>query len=204
MAETDDWLAAARRTLNGETVPPTGNAPDGPVAMVVVPADMAIDPHLLCGAAPGTFYVIRVPGGLVPPSAGDSSDRSIAAALEFAVRVAAVDCIIVMTHPECGMLRCLLDEEAPRAGLMLEGQFLPGWTRMIAPAVARAARADISPADRKRFCAQEMIRVSVENLMTYPFVLDGAYSGRLGIHGWYCDAASRTLACFDPASDRFV
>ncbi len=204
MAEIDNWLAAARRTLNGETVPPTGNAPDGPVAMVVAPADMAIDPHTLCGAAPGTLYVIRVPGGLVPPSSGDGADRSIAAALEYAVRVAEVDRIILLTHPECGMLRCLLDDEAPRAGLMLEGQFLPGWTRLIAPAVARATRADISPADRRRFCAQEMIRVSVENLMTYPFVLDGAYSGRLGIHGWYCDAAGGTLACFDPAKDRFV
>jgi carbonic anhydrase len=144
MAEIDNWLAAARRTLNGETVPPTGNAPDGPVAMVVAPADMAIDPHTLCGAAPGTLYVIRVPGGLVPPSSGDGADRSIAAALEYAVRVAEVDRIILLTHPECGMLRCLLDDEAPRAGLMLEGQFLPGWTRLIAPAVARATRADIS------------------------------------------------------------
>ncbi|MFT5440375.1 MAG: hypothetical protein ACI9MJ_002247 [Alphaproteobacteria bacterium] len=70
---------------------------------------------------------------------------------------------------------------APRAGLMLEGQFLPGWTRLIAPAVARAARADKSLAERKRFCAQEMIRVSVENLMTFPFVLGGAYSVRFGI-----------------------
>jgi len=165
---------------------------------------MAIDPHQLCGVPPGLFYVVRVPGGLVPPSARDSMDRSIAAALEYAVRVAAVDQIILLTYPDCGMLHCLLDEEAPRAGLMLEGQFLPGWTRLIAPAVARAARADISLAERKRFCAQEMIRVSVENLMTYPFVLDGAYSGRLGIHGWYCDAASGTLACFDPANDRFV
>ena len=204
MAKTDDWLAAARRTLSGETVAPTGDALAGPQAVVFAPADMAIDPHQLCGAAPGLFYVVRVPGGLVPPSAGDSMDRSIAAALEYAVRVAAVDQIILLTHPDCGMLRCLLDEEAPRAGLMLKGQFLPGWTRLIAPAVARAARADISLAERKRFCAQEMIRVSVENLMTYPFVLDGAYSGRLGIDGWYCDAASGTLACFDPANDRFV
>lgn len=204
MDRIDDWLAAARRIMGGENAPVTGDSPDGPQAMVIAPADMAIDPHTLCGAAPGTFYVLRLPGGLVPPSAGEAADRSVGAALEYAVGVAAVEHIILLTHPDCGMLRCLLDEEAPRAGLMLEGQFLPGWTRLIAPAVARAARADISLADRKRFCAQEMIRVSIENLMTWPFVLDGAYSGRLGIHGWYCDAAAGTLASFDPANDRFV
>lgn len=204
MSEINSWTDAARQALERKPVPPAGGAETVPKAVIVAPADFPIDPHRLCGVAPGTFYVIRVAGGLVPPASGNGADQGIAAALEYAVRIAAVAHVILITHPDCGMLRCLLDEEAPRAGFMLEGDFLPAWTGLIAPAIARASRADISLADRQRFCAQEMIRVSIEHLMTYSWILDAAYSGRLGLHGWYCDPTGGTFACFDPANDRFA
>ena len=204
MSEINSWTDAARQTLERKPVPPAGGGEAVQKAMIVAPADFPIDPHRLCGVAPGTFYVIRTAGGLVPPSSGTGTDQGIAAALEYAVRIAAVEHVILITHPDCGMLRCLLDEEAPRAGYMLEGDFLPAWTRLIAPALARAGRADISLAERQRFCAQEMIRVSIEHLMTYSWILDAAYNGRLGLHGWYCDPSCGTLACFDPENDRFA
>jgi carbonic anhydrase len=202
MAETNDWIAAARQALTGAT-PGARPSSTGFRAVVFAPPDLPLEPHELCGAPAGAFYIIRIAGGLVPPAGGAGADGSVAASLEYALRIAGIGRIVILTHSECGMLRGLLDEDAPNAGLMLEGEFLPRWSHQIAPAIARAARADITPEERRRFCAQELIRVSIENLMTYPWVLDGAYSGRIRIDGWHIDGASGTLSCFDPAEDRF-
>lgn len=200
MADIGAWLANARQGLASLEDRDSGRFR----ALVFAPPDLPVEPHALCGAPPGAFYTVRIAGGLVPPSAGDAADGSVAASLEYALGIAEIDTILILTHSECGLLRGLLDETAPRAGLMLEGEFLPRWSRQIAPAIARVARADISPEERKRFCAQEMIRVSIENLMTYPWVIDGAYSGRLGIHGWHIDGLTGTISSFDPSEDLFV
>jgi carbonic anhydrase len=200
----NEWIGAARKALTDGTGTPENNVPGGFMALVFAPPDLSVDPHDLCGVPPGAFYIVRIAGGLVPPSAGAAADSSVAASLEYALGIADIDTILILTHSECGLLRCLLDETAPRAGLMLEGEYLPRWSQQIAPAIARAARADISPEDRKRFCAQELIRVSIEHLMTYPRVLDGAYSGRIAIHGWQIDSASGAIARFDPMEDVFL
>ena len=96
-----------------------------PIAVMVTAADFAIDPHYLTGANPGTFYVLRNAGGLVPPGGGDGIDLATGASLEFAVQIHAVQHIVVMTSPHCGLLNCLLNEDADGIGAVVGGQFLP-------------------------------------------------------------------------------
>ena len=47
------------------------------------------------------------------------------------------------------------------------------------------------------------MRVSFENLMTYQWVLDPVFDGRLTLHGWYCDASNGVFARFNPGTDAF-
>jgi carbonic anhydrase len=199
------WIDRAREVLAGGG---PSSAPQPAIARtlaaVVAPGDFPFDIHAICGVARGTFYEIRTTGGLIPPAAGDGQDGAVGAALEFAVRALEVEHIILLAHPDCGLLHRLLDPEAAQAGLMVQGDFLARWTAAIGPAIARAGRADIGLAERKRFCAQEVVRVSIEGLMTYPWILDRAFEGALAIHGWYCDVAAGTLTVFDPESDRFA
>ena len=174
-----------------------------PIAVMVTAADFAIDPHYLTGANPGTFYVLRNAGGLVPPGGGDGIDLATGASLEFAVQIHAVQHIVVMTSPHCGLLNCLLNEDADGIGAVVGGQFLPNWTKLVGSAINRVANKKISREDRIRIFSQELIRISFENLMTYPWILDRVFSGSISLHGWYCDEVEGIFSCFDPSTDEF-
>ena len=49
-----------------------------------------------------------------------------------------------------------------------------------------------------------MVRDSIENLMTYPWVSELVFGGALGLHGWYLDEAARQIRRLDPETDEFV
>ena len=193
-------IARKQATTAGSGFP--GNRQD-PIAAFVAAADFAIDPHHLTGAKPGTFYVIRNCGGLVTPGGGDGMDLSIGASLEFAVQVYAVQHIIVMTSPHCGLLNCLLNEDADGVAAIVGGHYLPNWAQLTASAINRVASKKIPTEDRIRIFSQELIRISFENLMTYPWILDNVFSGSIALHGWYCDEVEGVFSWFDPATDEF-
>lgn len=203
----DSWINTARRAVHDGAVARHADiaATGIPRAALIAAPDFPIDPVLLTGASPGEIYEIRNVAGLVPPSAGADIDRSVGAALEFAVRIYGVRHIVLLAHPGCGLVRCLIDEDAAGANIVAQGQFLPSWTSLAASALSRAlARVDLPEDERARWCCQEIMRVSFENLMTYQWVLDPVFDGRLTLHGWYCDARNGHFSRFDPATDDFI
>ena len=175
-----------------------------PAAIFIAASDFSIDPHSLTGASPGTFYIIRNAAGIVAPGEGKGADLSIGAALEFAVKVYKVRHIILMASPGCGLLKCLLDEEAKDIKSLVEGQYLPSWINLTASAISRVASGNLTNEERKRICSQELAKISFENLMTYPWILDGLYDGSITLHGWYYDAENGQFSWFEPANDDFV
>ena len=201
------WLAHAKQIIRQKQATTSSLGFSGkrqdPIAALVAAADFAIDPHHLTGANPGTFYVIRNSGGLVTPGGGDGMDLSIGASLEFAVQVYAVRHIVVMTSPHCGLLNCLLNEDADGIAAIVGGQYLPKWTQLTASAINRVANKKIPAENRIGIFSQELIRTSFENLMTYPWILDRVFNGSIALHGWYCDEVEGVFSCFDPGTDEF-
>ena len=175
-----------------------------PKAIFIAASDFSIDPHGLTGALPGTFYIIRNAAGIVAPGQGKGVDSSIGASLEFAVKIYKVRHIIVMASPGCGVLNCLLDEEAKDINSLVDGQYLPSWINLAASAIIRVASGNFTNEERKRICSQELAKISFENLMTYPWILDGLYDGSITLHGWYYDAANGQFSWFNPTDDDFV
>lgn len=200
------WIDNARAFSTGSAAfaRASGAEIGSPLAALIAPSDLSLDTMTLTGASMGEIYDIRTVAGLVPPSAGDAIDRTVGAALEFAAIVYGVRHIVLISHPGCGLVRCLLDQDGPGATAVLHGQFLPSWTAMAASAVSRVLNADIADDLRPRLCCEEMLRVSFENLMTYQWVLDRVFDGQLQLHGWYCDPDSGIFASFDPGTDAFI
>ena len=175
-----------------------------PKAIFIAASDFSIDPHGLTGACPGTFYVIQNAAGIIAPGQGKGADLSIGATLEFAVKIYKVRHIIVMASPGCGVLNCLLDEEAKDINSLVDGQYLPSWISLAASAISRVANGNFTNEERKRICSQELMKISFESLMTYPWILDGLYDGSITLHGWYYDAANGQFSWFDPTNDDFI
>jgi carbonic anhydrase len=48
-----------------------------------------------------------------------------------------------------------------------------------------------------------MVLLSLENLLTYPWVKDKVLAGKISINGWYFDFQTGSLEVFNPTSHTF-
>lgn len=162
--------------------------PQKPQAMMISCSDSRIDPSLKFGVEPGDIFMVRNVANLVPPYAPDGEYHGTSAALEFAVLVLEVKDIIVMGHARCGGIRALVQHQE-QAAL----DFVASWMKIAQPAYDRAAGAAQDEETLQRCCEQEAVKVSLENLMTFPWIKSRVAAGKLAIHGWYFDLESGLL-----------
>ena len=149
-----------------------------PRALVIGCSDSRTDPQMVFNAAPGELFVIRNVANLVP--------HGISAAIEFAVRALKVPQIIVMGHAMCGGIAALLNG-APAEVTDFVGQ----WVGIAEPARRRAMAA---PAERRQdVCERESVRLSLDNLMTFPWIKSAIEADQLELHGCFFDIRSGIL-----------
>jgi len=167
-----------------------------PRAMVVACSDSRVDPTMIFNVEPGELFILRNVANLVPPYQPDLAFHATSAALEFAVRVLEVTDLIVMGHAMCGGIGVLL--RGPPSGA---GDFLMPWMRIAEPAKRRVlARAS---ADPQSDCEQESVKLSLENLLTFPWIADRVAQGQLTLTGSIFDIRSGVLALLN-AEGRFA
>ncbi len=163
-----------------------------PPAMVIACADSRVAPEMIFDCAPGEIFVVRNVSALVPPYAPDTANHGTSAALEFAVTALNVRSIVVLGHSLCGGIRALM--KGPEGG---HGDFIESWM-----AIAHAARqrvcdsSDISADDfeaRCHACEHEAIRVSLANLMTFPWIAQRVRAGSLELAGLHFDVETGAL-----------
>jgi carbonic anhydrase len=164
-----------------------------PTAAIIACSDSRLDPSAIFGAVPGGLFVVRNVANLVPPYAPDAAYHGTSAALEFAVRGLQVSMIVVMGHAMCGGVRALV-EGAP--GTLSD--FVMPWMRIAERARERTLACDSpsgtwTPQDRLTACEHETVRVSIENLLTFPWIAERVASGQLTLHGAFYGIATGRL-----------
>jgi carbonic anhydrase len=157
-----------------------------PRALVIACSDSRTDPQMVFNAAPGELFVVRNVANLVPPYGPDDQPHGVSSAIEFAVRVLRVRDIVVLGHAMCGGIKALL-EGAPAD----VSDFIPQWVRIAEPARARAMLKPIG--ERHDFCEHESVRLSLANLMTFPWIETAVRSGSLTLHGCFFGIRSGVL-----------
>jgi len=171
-----------------------------PKTMVVACCDARVDPAIVLDCAPGDLFVIRNVANLVPPAESRNSGRhGTSAALEFGVRNLAVEHIIVLGHAQCGGIRSLF------SGSGESGSYINSWMRMAEGVHAEVLRdlSGASPQQQLTACEQRAILVSLDNLMTFPWVRERVEEGKLALHGWYFDIEHGQMLQYVPASRTF-
>ena len=91
-----------------------------------------------------------------------------------------------MGHAMCGGIHALL-HGAPDAA----GDFVAHWVNIAERAKLRALH--FPPEKRQDYCQRESVRLSLENLMTFPWVRDPVAAGKLALHGCFFDIRSGIL-----------
>jgi carbonic anhydrase len=180
-AERDRYEALAKRGQNPHT-------------LVVSCSDSRVDPQTVFGAGPGELFVVRNIAGLVPACQRDAGYHGTSAALEFGVRVLKVGRLVVLGHAQCGGVRAMVQGAPAEAR-----DFVEPWMRIAEVVVPHA---DNAPADLLAHCETEVVRLSLANLLTFPWIDEAVAAGRLELHGFRFDIRTGVLARLD--GDRMV
>jgi carbonic anhydrase len=162
-----------------------------PRTMVIACSDSRVDPQMIFSAAPGELFVVRNVANLVPPYMPDAAFHGTSAALEFAVRVLQVSQVVVLGHALCGGVRALLEGVPPEAR-----DFVAGWMAIAEAARVKVLRCD--PVDRQEAGEHEAVRITLANLMTFPWVAEAVAAGRLALHGAHFGVATGRLVLLRP------
>jgi carbonic anhydrase len=171
-----------------------------PRALIIACSDSRTDPQMVFNARPGELFVIRNVANLVPPYGPDDQPHGVSSAIEFAVRSLRVREIVVLGHAMCGGIGALLNGAPAEVS-----DFVGQWVRIAEPARQRAMRAP--PEQRHDVCEHEGVRLSLNNLLTFPWIKGPVEAGDLRLHGCFFDIRSGILerlgddGIFHPISD---
>jgi carbonic anhydrase len=173
-----------------------------PKFLIVACCDSRVDPAIVLDCAPGDLFVVRNVANLVPPAEGHAGHHGTTAALEYGVRFLGVRHIIVLGHAQCGGIRALMEG----IGIDDPESFIKDWMKLAESARISVENemADAEPEKRIRACEQHAIGVSLQNLMTFPWVRDRVNNGSLFLHGWYFDIEQGQLLQYSPANGTFT
>ncbi len=168
-----------------------------PSALVVAFIDSRVDPVMVFDARPGEMLTVRNVANLVPPYAPDAEYHGTSAALEFGVRELEVRDLIVLGHGLCGGVQALLHGSSKDDSPANARDFIAPWMSIAEPARIRSlSRA--TEEERQRCCEQEVIKVSLANLMTFPWIADRVAGGKLKLHGAWFNIFTGELMVLQP------
>lgn len=175
-----------------------------PRAMVISCCDSRVHVTSIFGADQGEFFIHRNIANLVPQYEPDGEPHGTSAAVEYAVTVLKVAHLIVLGHSSCGGVRGCLDMCSGKAPQLEEkSSFVGRWMDILRPGYDRVK--DIhDPVEQQRALEKESVLVSMENLMTFPFIEDEVASDRLTLHGLWTDIGEGSLEYYDPAKGGFL
>jgi carbonic anhydrase len=157
----------------------TGQAPK---VMIIACSDSRVDPATIFGSRPGEVFVVRNVANLVPPYETGGGRHGVSAAVEFAVTKLKVEEIVILGHGACGGVNAALTRSLEGAARG-EGGFVADWIGLLDEARDKVLGEHGAGEEGQRALEQEGVRVSMRNLMTFPFVKEAVDAGRLAIHG---------------------
>ncbi len=175
-----------------------GQAPE---IMVIGCCDSRVAPEAIFDAGPGELFVARNIANLVPPYTPDGAQRSMSAALEFAVQALKVKHIVVLAHAQCGGIRAFAEEAAP----LSPGDFIGRWIELLGPAAKVVGpRGNRSMTEYLTALEQQSAVSTIDNLMTFPCIKILVERGKLNLHAAYFGVATGDLWVHDKAQNKFV
>jgi carbonic anhydrase len=175
-----------------------------PEVMIIACSDSRVDPTQIFDVDPGEIFVVRNVAALVPPFETSPGHHGVSAALEFAVQVLKVKEIVVMGHGMCGGCQAALTQElhGTEPG---EGGFIADWIALLDEAREPVA-SEYGTTGRaaERQMEQAAVKVSLDNLMTFPCIRRKVRDGDLRLRGAFFAISDGVLHLMDDTTGAFA
>lgn len=178
-------------------------AGQSPEALVVCCSDSRVVPELITRAGPGSLFVVRNVGNLIPPHA--SGNQSVGAGIAYAIGHLRVKHLIVLGHYGCGGMGALRRVFGEKSADHSQDDTLPAWL-----AYAKAswdelvASGHADAPDWNDRLVEENVLQQLAHAIGYPMVRRAAEEGQLQLHAWCYHLTDGTLRFWDGVRDQFV
>ncbi|QDU26805.1 Carbonic anhydrase [Anatilimnocola aggregata] len=172
-----------------------GQAPE---ACFITCSDSRIDPNLITNSAPGSLFIVRNVGNLIP--CYGTSNNGEMAAVEYAVTALGVKHIIVCGHTACGAMRAVVE-----GGTAEKLPAVTNWLRHAdsTGAIVKEHYQHLSGAELITAAAQENVLVQLEHLRTAPVIATKVSRGQITLHGWMYKIETGQIFAYDSAVHEF-
>lgn len=172
-----------------------------PHTLFVGCADSRVVPNLITNTLPGELFVVRNIANVVPPYRKAEEFLATTSAVEYALNVLNVKNVIICGHSNCGGCSALYLEESH----FTKTPHVKKWLELLAPAKRKVlAIAPDTLAKRAWMTEQINIEKQLENLFTYPGVLERFERGELGVFGWYYIIETGEVFSYDFTKHQFT
>lgn len=170
-----------------------------PQTLVIACSDSRVAPSIVLDSQPGDIFVIRNVANLVPPYQPKAdSYHGTSAALEFGVRFLEIPNILVLGHSQCAGIKALVEQGQPADNGF---SFIQEWVK-----IAEQARVDVQHEHGDHIhqaCEKGAIKVSLDNLLTFPWIKERVDKGLLTLHGWYFCINEGKMEIYNPETGEF-
>lgn len=171
-----------------------------PKIMLIGCCDSRVSPEVIFDAAPGEIFVVRNVANLVPPFEQAGEYHGTSAALEFAVMALKVSHIVVMGHGRCGGIDAALNDKEP----LSHSNFIGQWVSIM-DGITDEVRNDASipPEEKQRELEHRNVHLSLQNLLTFPWIKTLYDAGELSLHGAWFDVSVGELHILNSKDEKF-
>ncbi|MDE1987878.1 MAG: carbonic anhydrase [Alphaproteobacteria bacterium] len=163
-----------------------------PQTLVISCSDSRVSPTTIFSAQPGELFVVRNVASIVPPYETYAGHHGVSAAIAFAVVNLKVARIVVLGHEHCGGVA------AARATGTITTPFVSQWVSLLEPAIHACGHGSDHIA-----VEQESVRLSVQRLLTFPFIVERMEKDGLQLIGAHFKISDGTLSVLDLPTQEF-
>ncbi|MBL4647433.1 MAG: carbonic anhydrase [Gammaproteobacteria bacterium] len=173
-----------------------------PKVLAIACCDSRVDPAIVTGCKPGELFVVRNVANLVPPFSANPQHHGTSAALEFGVINLGVSDIILFGHSHCGGIRALIEAPEERS----PSNFINAWMDIAIPAKQHVLQQypHCSLDQQAYHCEKKSLGISLNNLLTFPWIKQRVAAQQLFLHVWYFNLATGAIETYQPASDNWT
>ena len=171
-----------------------------PSTMVISCCDSRIHATSIFGADEGEFFIHRNIANLVPMYSPDGENHGTSAAIEYAIKELKVQHLIILGHKDCGGIKNGHNMHSNSANPNYE--FINKWLGILLPAYNKIQK-NVSEQKQINLLEQESIKVSINNLFSFPFIKKAIDENNLSIYGLIHDIGSGNLKFLNPVTENF-
>jgi len=175
-----------------------------PDALFVACCDSRVVPNIFASSDPGDLFVLRNIGNIIPPyEEKNISDLSVHVTIEFALRILNVKDIIICGHSECGAMKAIINEKFNKFEI---SEHTKSWLKYAQTSldIFLQEKNDVTKIDTFNKLSQINVLQQLENLKTYPLVLQRINNNSLKIHGWWFDLSTAEVLYYKNSDKKFT